>query len=54
MKKYSSLVTLLLLFSVGIFAQNLDSLKLTGKQISEDYTLTKTNNCISMQVRIFK
>ncbi|HXU26846.1 MAG TPA: hypothetical protein VN698_06405 [Bacteroidia bacterium] len=53
MKKHHILVTLLLLFSVGLFAQNLDSLKLTGAQIPEGYTLTKTNNCISIQACTF-
>ncbi|MFI5218744.1 MAG: hypothetical protein ACHQNT_04580 [Bacteroidia bacterium] len=53
MKKILTVSSLVLFVSISLFAQNLDSLKLSGKEIPEGYSISKENNCISIQACTF-
>lgn len=53
MIKILTAVSLTLLFFCNVNAQNIDSLKLSGKEIPEGYKITKDNNCISIQACTF-
>ncbi len=46
-------ITIILLCSSIIIGQNIDSLKLTEKEIPENYKLSSRNNCISIQACTF-
>ena len=53
MTKLLSILSVVLLLTIQSSGQSIDSLKLSDKEIPEGYTLTKTNNCISIQARTF-
>lgn len=39
--------------TIYVNGQKIDSLQLTGKEMPENYSLTKDNNCISIQACLF-
>jgi hypothetical protein len=53
MSKLLTIFSIVFLFTIVSDAQNIESLKLTDKEIPEGYTLTKDNNCISIQACTF-
>ena len=53
MAKLITLLTLAFFLTIKTRGQNIDSLKLTDKEIPENYSLTKNNNCISIQACTF-
>lgn len=48
-----TLLTFAFFMTIKIYGQNIDSLQLTDKEIPENYSLTKDNNCISIQACTF-
>ena len=53
MKKLLALSIFALFLTIKTSGQNIDSLQLTEKEIPESYSLTKNNNCISIQACTF-
>ena len=53
MKKILTVITLSFILTINFFGQNIDSLKLLGKEIPEEYSISKENNCISLQACTF-
>ncbi len=53
MTKLITLLTFAFFMTIKINGQNIDSLQLTDKEIPENYSLTKNNNCISIQACTF-
>ena len=53
MKTILSILTLTVFLSINSFGQTLDSLKLSAKEIPEEYSFSKDNNCISTQAYTF-
>jgi len=53
MKRFLTLLAFAFLLTTKSNGQTIDSLKLTDKEIPENYTVTKGNNCISIQACIF-
>lgn len=53
MKQTLSLLTFTFLISVNVIAQNIDSLKLSASEIPKEYSVSKENNCISIQACTF-
>jgi hypothetical protein len=53
MTKFLTILSAAFLFTVKSYGQNIDSLRLSGKEIPEGYTLTNHNNCISIQACAF-
>ena len=53
MTKLLFILTFVLLLVVKVNGQIIDSLQLTDKEIPENYSLTKNNNCISIQACTF-
>jgi len=53
MTKLFGILSIGLILTIQSNAQNIDSLKLLTKEIPESYTLTKENNCISIQACTF-
>ena len=51
--KLLTLVTFVFLIIIKTSGQNIDSLQLADKEIPENYSLTKDNNCISIQACAF-
>jgi hypothetical protein len=49
MSKILILLTFISLFTARLNGQSMDSLKLVGKEIPENYALTTKNNCLSIQ-----
>lgn len=49
MTKFLTVLFIAFIVATQSKAQSIDSLKLSGKEIPEGYTLTKDNNCISIQ-----
>ena len=53
MTKLITLLTFTFFMAIKTNGQNIDSLQLTEKEIPENYSLTKDNNCISIQACTF-
>ena len=53
MTKFWTILSFILLFIFQSKGQSIDSLKLSDKEIPEGYSLTKNNNCISIQACTF-
>jgi hypothetical protein len=53
MKKVLTVITISFILTVKLFGQNIDSLKLLGKEIPEGYSISEVNNCISIQACTF-
>lgn len=53
MTKFLTILSIAFLLTIKSNGQSIDSLKLLDKEIPEGYTLTKENNCISIQACIF-
>ena len=53
MTKLLTILSVVLLLTIQSSGQSIDSLKLSDKEIPEGYTLTKTNNCFSIQACTF-
>ena len=53
MTKLLTLLTFAFFMTIKTNGQNIDSLQLTDKEIPENYSLTKDNNCISIQACTF-
>jgi hypothetical protein len=53
MTKLLTLLTFTFSLTVQTYGQNIDSLQLNDKEIPENYSLTKDNNCISIQACTF-
>jgi len=53
MSRFLALLSFSLFLSLSSNCQTIDSLKLTEKEIPENYVLTKENNCISIQACTF-
>ncbi len=53
MTKFICLLTIAFFFTTKTSGQSIDSLLLTDKEIPENYSLTKNNNCISIQACTF-
>lgn len=53
MTKFLTIFSLAVLLTIQSRGQSIDSLKLSDKEIPEGYTLTKNNNCISIQACTF-
>lgn len=51
MTRFSTLLIFALFLTIKTIGQSIDSLQLTNKEIPENYSLTKENNCISIQAR---
>jgi hypothetical protein len=49
MTRLFTLLTFALFLTIKMSGQSIDSLQLTNKEIPENYSLTKDNNCISIQ-----
>ncbi len=53
MTKLLTLLTFAFFITINANGQNIDSLQLTNKEFPENYSLTKDNNCISIQACTF-
>ena len=53
MKKLIKMLTFALFLTIKTNGQNIDSLQLTEKEVLENYSFTKDNNCISVQACSF-
>ena len=53
MSKLFTILSIAFVLAIQTNAQSIDSLKLSDKEIPEGYTLTKDNNCISIQACTF-
>jgi len=53
MTKLLTLLTFAFFMTINANGQNIDSLQLTNKEFPENYSLTKDNNCISIQACTF-
>jgi len=53
MTKFLTILSIAFLFTIESNGQSIDSLKLSDKEIPEGYSLTKENNCISIQACTF-
>ena len=53
MTKLITLLTFAFFLTIKTNGQNIDSLQLTDKEIPENYSLIKDNNCISIQACTF-
>lgn len=53
MKKILTVLIFPFILSVNMFGQNIESLKLSEKEIPEGYEISKENNCISIQACTF-
>jgi hypothetical protein len=53
MTKFLTILSIAFLLAAKSNGQSIDSLKLLDNEIPEGYTLTKKNNCISIQACIF-
>ena len=53
MTKRLTLLTFIFIITINTNGQNIDSLQLTDKEIPENYSFTKDNNCISIQAFTF-
>ena len=53
MTKFLTILSIALLLTIKSNGQSIDSLILSEKEIPEGYTLTKENNCISIQACTF-
>lgn len=49
MPKILTVLTFALFITINSYGQNIDSLQLIEKEIPENYTIAKENNCISIQ-----
>jgi len=49
MTKFLTILSVAFLFTIKLNGQSIDTLKLSDKEIPEGYSLTKDNNCISVQ-----
>ncbi len=49
MTKFLTLLAFTFIMTIKTNGQNIDSLQLTDKEIPENYSFTKDNNCISIQ-----
>ncbi|MBP6687232.1 MAG: hypothetical protein KA160_05175 [Lacibacter sp.] len=49
MTKFFTLLSVIFFLTIKLNGQSIDSLKLSVQEIPEGYTLTKDNNCISIQ-----
>ena len=53
MKKILTVLIFPFILSVNMFGQNIESLKLSEKEIPEGYEISKENNCNSIQACTF-
>jgi hypothetical protein len=53
MTKFLTILSFAFLLTINSNGQSIDSLKILDKEIPEGYTLTKENNCISIQACTF-
>ena len=53
MTKFLTILSIAFLFTIESNGQSIDSLKLSDQEIPEGYSLTKENNCISIQACTF-